>query len=311
MSRPYNYEGNELRINNPFTGVQINQLTNGTFNFNLPGSIMSMKQAQNFANFYELYTYYTQHTTKKIARVHQTYFKPTTSTNVKVPSFLDILGVSLIIVNVRRKHVHINFKTDILLDIFNTLLQMSDTDGRIVEMTIGTSAINHTLKSGILTVLKKNTYPLQITDITPLAIDSINEADVLGILEIFKKAIFFYRYGIVPSTKPTFNFNNMNNVDINTVGLLCLGTEPGTPKIFKTNTSTEGFLPKSELYKEITLQAATIDADKGVMVSDYSSSGSAKGGRKRTKPKKGTIKPKKGTIKHKRTRRTRRTRRKY
>ena len=146
--QPYIYEGKELHINNPYTGVRINRIgTTNHFNFNLPGSFLPSKPPQNFTTFYDLYTYYTQNTTKTLARVHQTYFKSASNKHVTLPSLLDILGVSLILTNVYKNQSYTPFPSDTLGYIFVALNQMSNTPGsRIVEINVGTPSINNILK---------------------------------------------------------------------------------------------------------------------------------------------------------------------
>ena len=298
MSRPYNYEGNELRINNPFTGVQINQLTDGTFDFNLP------EKSKNFTNFYELYRYYTTDTVKSKARVHQEYLKssaPSEQTRT-VPSFLDILGVSLILTGLLNyKYLFIlsrGFGTDRLFRIFFALFEMSNSNGRIVEYGVGTPSINRNVKIAIQKEFQiafgralDDTPLVPLEEIIPLSITTLNGADVSRILTLFKQAIFFYRYGVVPIPEGNFTFNLMENPE---GAVKCCGTQAQAIIDLKANISHQFYQQRMNLYKPATLDSARKDAEKLPALAGQ--------GGKRTKPKK-------GTIKHKRTRRTRRTRR--
>jgi len=252
---PYNYEGTELTIDNPFTHIAVNQ-NDGTYNFNIPEKktgFFSKSPAVNFERFCELFQYYQQN--NKISCIHQQY-RAASGKMFMAPSFVDILAISLILVNVRNSYggTLVTIDNDLLNAAFTCLLLMVNQPQQFIcSDNLGTLLINNKLTNDLFVKKIQKIHPTFDTRyITTLPIGTISEMDINSVLKIFKQAIFYYRYGVVPLQPITFD-----NTSTPDKAIIQLAMDDAAREVFKTNSSnSESWASKISLYTEGPLKLA-------------------------------------------------------
>lgn len=301
---PYKYEGTDLTIGNPLTQIAINRNDDNRYDFNILGKKGTFGIGSTpdvvFNSFCELFQYYRKN--NPISCVQQRYMggdgKPK-----NVPSFVDILGLSLVLLSIKESYsraITINYK--MLGNAFSILfLMVNGVQGatpNICEEQMGGSEsmmyINNFLQSKLLKELQKELPSYEVQYITPMPITKLDESAIRSVLTYFKQALFFYKYGpsIVPP--PTITFASMQTPEDAFRALGFDATFEIERGQFEKNRSASNFAEKINLYTGASLKSAL-----------ESAAGSARmGGGKR---KRTTIKK----TKRMRTRKMRRTKRKH
>lgn len=301
---PYAYEGVPLTLDNPLTHFAVNSNDDGTYNFNIPakstGSFFSKKTtpAVNFTSFCELYQYYLANS--PISCVHQRF--ETKSEVLKAPSFVDILGLILLLMgtepNTGGPGGAMNLQDDkFFKTICLSLLVAVNKGGPICQDQAGTLLMSYKLKELISTQIQK-LLPSSFTihDMTTLPITSLDKFQIDRLLGLFKKVLFFYRYNTLPSAT-YLTFEIMSTTADQASRAFGPGATLDSEK-FKQDKDQSYFRNNERLYRDGALSSALSGSQARPM---------SLGGRGRTRVKR--------TNKNRRMRtrrsRTRRTTRKY
>ena len=295
---PYVYEGESLILGNPFTHFAVNSNDDGTFNFNIPekktgGFFSKTTPAVTFTSFCELYGYYKENS--PISCVYQR-FETKIGDALKAPSFVDILGFILLLMGTEPNtggpaggamnlHDDTFFKSVCL-----SLLLAVNQEGPICQDQIGQLLMNHKLKELISRQIQKSMTTFTIHKMTTLPITSLVKPQIDRLLELFKKALFFYRYNTLPSV----TYLTFKTMSTTAEAFRAFGPGGTLDSVkFKEDKDKAYFRNNQMLYREDTLLAALGGAQAKPM---------PLGGRRRTRVKR--------TNKNRRMR-TRRTRRRY
>ena len=296
---PYDYEGNPLTLENPFTHIAINS-NDGSYNFNIPekttGSFFSKTTtpAVNFTSFCELYQYYVANS--PISCVYQR-FETKTGDALKAPSFVDILGFILLLMGTDTGKT-MNLSDDKFFQpICLSLLVAVNKGGPICQDQLGQLLMNQKLKEGILTQIQQKFVPsFPIDQMTTLPITRLDKFQIDKLLGLFKKVLFFYRYNTLPS-ESYLTFDVMSRTPEEALRAFGPGETADSEK-FKKDKDLSYFRNNEKLYRDYALSAALSGSQAGP---------APLGGRGRTRVKR--------TNKNRRMRtrrsRTRRTTRKY
>jgi hypothetical protein len=297
---PYVYEDEiQLTLDNPFTHFAVNS-NDGTYNFNIPekktGGLFSKKTpAVNFTSFCELYQYYKENS--PISCVHQ-WFESKDGKSYKAPSFVDILGIILLLMGAEKNAggTTINSDKDAFLKITLLSSMLTLNKGPICEDQMGELLMSLPLQQAVLKQIQIHFLPtFQIHEMTTLPITSLNKFQIDRLLGLFKKALFFYRYSTLP-TAGYLTFERMSTTD------KAFGAFGGQQTIdsekFKEDKSKSYFMNNSKMYREDALQSALAGVGPGHM---------ALGGRRRTRVNRSN----KNRRSRTRRSRTRRTTRRY
>jgi hypothetical protein len=250
---PYVYEGIPLTLENPFTHFAVTSNDDGSYNFNIP-------KTKNFTSFCELYQYYQQYS--PISCVHQEFIGKDNVTRYKAPSFVDILGIALVLRKIqtseRTRIIRVNDK--ILTEAFKTLAVMTTAGQPLCWKEVGRLHINSFLQKTILTALILSTFESQDVDFMPI-VEPLSKLDIDAVLRLFKQAIFFYRYGVInldASNLLTFE-RMLTPKDAKTL----LTLDPAAIQTFDNNSKQENWFSKISLYTKTPLELAlAIQADE-------------------------------------------------
>jgi len=300
---PYVYEDVPLIANNPL--IRIGIYGNGdTYNFNIPGettgSFFSKKTTPSvsFSSFCELYQYYQ--TNYPLSCVHQTFEMKTGGKTLKAPSFMDILGFALILVETQDRFSTLNLEDSKLLsNIFLALLISATQKGPICVDQAGQLVINNEFKQMLLQAINKF-FPLKMNEMIVPGINQLNEFQVTRILRFFKKALFYYRYNTLPSSA-SLTFESMADTDS---AQRAFGAVSSLDyEKFKTDRLMSYFIHNSGLYREPALELALLTQSPG------GAAAASMGGKYRRNKRMGTRMTK---MRTRSTRmKTRRTKRRY
>ena len=290
---PYVYEV-PLTLDNPYTHIAVNQTDDGKYNFNIPekktGSFFSKKTtpAVNFTSFCELYQYYKKES--PISCVQQRYEKKDGG-YLKAPSFVDILGLVLLLMGTAGNGVVINLSdSEFLKNVCNLTLLILNKEP-ICQDQAGQLLISSTLKTYIA---RKITEKFGAHEMVVLPIISLEKSQIDRLLGLFKKVLFFYKYNTLPSAT-YLTFDVMSRTPEEAYRAFGASTTLDSEK-FKNDKSSQ-FRNNSKLYSEAVLQSALSGTEASM----------ALGGRGRRRVKRTN----KNRRMRTRTRRTRRTIRRY
>ena len=287
---PYVYEGVSLTLDNQYTHFAVNYNDDGTYNFNIP------EKNIRFTSFCQLYEYYQENS--PISCVQQTYLT-TTDSALKAPSFVDILGIVLLLMGAAEEQITINlsdikFLKEVLL---MSLLVLQK--GPICQVQDGQLLMSDKLKINILAKIKtlcglQTTFPIERLEILPIT--SLVQPQIDTLLGLFKKVLFFYKYNVVLSSSTDLTFEVMSGSYTKALGAFG-ATRTVASQEFKKNITnpTNQFRNNSLLYTNAALQSALAGVVGRMPL----------GGRRRTRVNRSN------KNRRSRTRRTRRTRRRY
>ena len=195
---PYNYNDGRvntviLDMNNPYTYFAVNDNGNGTYDFNIPG-------VPNFTSFCQLYAYYKQNSPKSC--VHQGYQVKDTDNFRPAPSFIDILGLVLLLMGTKEGAIKtIPLENDKFLKFaFIGLLSVVNRESVCLEQA-GDLVVSSFLKEQMVKALVGGKFvpSATVAEIDILPIGSLTKIQIDRLLGLFKQALFFYRYNTLPS----------------------------------------------------------------------------------------------------------------
>lgn len=247
---PYLYEGVSLTIDNPLTHIAVNEV-DGTYNFNILD--------KRFSSFCELYQYYQENS--PISCVHQQFQGNSGGDKMfkmfKAPSFVDILGISLILRNIQNVH-------DGLVKVDGELMTVAFNNLRVIVNfglgqplcveQLGTPDINKLLKNKILDKIQEDYPSFEMDNIAPIPINSLDKFNIDAVLRFFKQAIFYYRYGVMNlDANRLLTFESMSTPEKSKI---ILGV--GNPAVdqFKINEELGNWFSKTGLYTDTPLKLA-------------------------------------------------------
>ena len=296
---PYVYEGVPLTPGNPYTHIAVN--SNGdAYNFNIPetktgGFFSKTTPAVNFTRFCELYQYYVANS--PISCVNQRFEKKDNAA-IKAPSFVDILGLILLLMGTEQNTGRtMNFNDEKFFKMVCLVLLMMVNKGPICDDQDGTLLMNHKLQEEILKQIKAFFLPsFTIDQMTTLPITSLDKSQIDRLLGLFKKVLFFYRYNALPSAT-YLTFEIMSTTADQAFRAFGPGVTLDSEK-FNEDKDKAYFRNNQMLYRKDTLLAALEGAQARPM---------SLGGRGRTRVKRSN----KNRRMRTRRSRTRRTRRRY
>lgn len=242
-SGPYLYQGDLLTIDNPLTHIAVNEV-DGTYNFNILDKRTGL--FTEFSRFCELYQYYKENS--PISCVHQ-QFIGNTGSFMKAPSFVDILGISLILRNIKNVHGGVVKVDDELMTVAFNNLRVIVNFGLGQPLCVeqfGTLHINNLLKQKILDkIIEKQLPSFDINNIAPIPINSLDKFNIDAVLRFFKQAIFYYRYGVINlDANGLLTFESMSTPEKSKILLT------GNPALeqFKINEKRGNWVSKIGLY---------------------------------------------------------------
>lgn len=242
---PYEYEGVPLTPGNPYTHIAVN--SNGdAYNFNI--------SKKNFTSFCELYKYYQQNS--PISCVHQEFTGKDGATRYKAPSFVDILGIALVLRKIQTsgptRILSVNDK--LLTEAFKTLAVIASIGQPLCWEEFGTLHINSHLQTKILEELQTRLQSLDSQNVNFMSIESLSKLDIDAVLRLFKQAIFYYRYGVINSDAS--NLLTFERMLTPKEAKTLLTLDPAAIQTFDNNSKQENWFSKISLYTNGPLELA-------------------------------------------------------
>lgn len=256
---PYNYKDGLvdtviLHMNNPYTYFAVNDNGNGTYDFNIPG-------VPNFTSFCQLYAYYKQNSPKSC--VHQGYQVKGTDNFRPAPSFIDILGLVLLLMGTNEGAIKtIPLENDKFLKFaFIGLLSVVNRESVCVKQA-GDLVVSSFLKEQMVKALGKFVPSATVAEIDILPIGSLTKIQIDRLLGLFKQALFFYRYNTLPSIKYLTFQSMMSSID---EAKRAFGPSGSTDILkFDDDRNEPYFIHNSMLYHDTLLNLALAESKQEV-----------------------------------------------
>ena len=223
--KPYVYEGVPLVEGNSLIQLAVTQMDDGTYTFNPMG--------QTFANYCELENYYCGKKPLALACVNPIVIAKNGTTQLKYPSLIQLLGLSLI-------------------------LAKSHEIATLASKTITSKDISDIVDDVVLIAFLKNKSPfLKPSVIGECAsykgseffkISGISEAELYIILATMKKLMFYSKYTVVADNNLT-DLTFANILDTKTA-IAYVRDQP----TFRTNVAATNFGSKRDMFRPEKLQ---------------------------------------------------------
>ena len=258
---PYNYNDGPvntviLHMNNPYTYFAVNDNGNGTYDFNIPG-------VPNFTSFCQLYAYYKQNSPKSC--VHQRYQVKDIETFRPAPSFIDILGLVLLLMGTKEGAIKtIPLENDKFLKFaFVGLLSVVNRESDCVKQA-GDLVVSSFLKEQMVKALTGGKFvpSATVAEIDILPIGSLTKIQIDRLLGLFKQALFFYRYNTLPSINYLTFQSMMSSID---EAKRAFGPSGSTDLVkFDDDRNEPYFIHNSMLYHDTLLNLALAESKQEV-----------------------------------------------
>ena len=226
-AKPYMYEGVSLVEGNSLIQLAVTQMDDGTYTFNPMG--------QHCTNYCELENYYCGKKPLALACVNPIVIAKNGTTQLKYPSLIQLLGLSLI-------------------------LAKSHEIATLASKTITSKDISDIVNDVVLIAFLKNKSPfLKPSVIGECAsykgseffkISGISEAELYIILATMKKLMFYSKYTVVADNNLT-DLTFANILDTNT-DIAIVYVRDQAP--FRTNIAATNFVSKRNMFRPEKLQ---------------------------------------------------------
>lgn len=246
---PYVYEGVALTLGNPYTHIAVNYNDDGTYNFNI------LEKNITFTKFCELYHYYKENSA--ISCVHQNFIGPEMLN--RAPSFVDILGLALMLTKFTDDNI-LYIPDPVLKLFFVGLLLEASKHESICINEMGQLLVNPSFKQQMLKVIQLKFYKsFELEKVNLLPIGSLEKHQIDNILLFFKKALFFYRYGVInANTMKSLTFASMLS-STDDAAERALGLDDAAILQFRANKLKDSFISNSRLYRRDKLELALVE----------------------------------------------------